>query len=250
MTETLLAPDLNPAQQTELLEVPSATNEDIIAYLRYSHKIAEVATLTERNTLILKTCEKLGITISDEELQTAGDAFRLAHKMLGASETLAWLKAQRISVEDWSLGIRVALLTKKLKEHLFGDAIDTHYLNNRHDFRRVALSQILLRELPEALKVIHAIREENTSFCALALEHSLGKQSRENGGFVGVRFVSELMPEVAQAIAEAEAGEILGPIQTKLGYHIIKLEKYYPPELTEAVRESISESFFQAWLQQ
>jgi len=34
--------------------------------------------------------------------------------------------------------------------------------------------------------------EENASFCAL-LEYSKGKQSKENGGFVGIRFISEPM---------------------------------------------------------
>lgn len=85
-------------------------------------------------------------------------------------ETLAWLQEQRITVEDWSQGIRVDLLTKKLKEHLFGDTVDAHYISNRNDYKRVALSQILVRELPDALKVAHALREENASFCALALE--------------------------------------------------------------------------------
>ncbi len=105
-------------------------------------------------------------------------------------------------------------------------------------------------DLIEARKVTYAIREENASFCALALEHSKGKQSKENGGFVGIRFLSELMPEIAQAISEANEGEVIEPIQTRLGYHIIKIEKWFPTELSESVREEILESHFQAWLRE
>jgi len=90
--------------------------------------------------LALGICDQLGISISDQELQAAGNAFRLEHKLLEASETLAWLSQQQITVEDWSQGIRVALL-RKVKEHLFGDA-DAHYMSNRNDYKRVALSQI------------------------------------------------------------------------------------------------------------
>lgn len=247
---TELAPELESAQEFVLPEISSATNEDIIAYLRRSHKIAEIAAGAERDALILGICEQFGITVSDEELQAAGDAFRQEHKLLGASETLAWLQEQRITVEDWSQGIRVALLTKKLKEHLFGDAVDAHYMSNRNDYKRVALSQILVRDLTDALKVTHALREENASFCALALEHSKGKQSQQNGGFVGICFIAKLMPEIAQAIAEAKEGEVIEPVQTKLGYHIIKIEKWFPSELSESVREEIFGSLFLPWLKE
>lgn len=229
-------------------EIAPATDEDVIAYLRYSHKIAEYALLAERNAFILNICQQFNLTVTDEELQTAGDAFRLEHKLIGVSETLAWLKQQRITVEDWSQGIRLELLTKKLKEHLFGDAIDDHYLSNRQHYQRVALSQILVSDLTEAEKVIYAIQESNASFCALAIEYSKGKQSKQNGGFVGVRFLSELMPEIVQAISQAKEGEVIGPIHTKLGYHILRIEKRFPAEFSES-REQIFKSLFQNWLQ-
>ncbi|MBD2450313.1 peptidylprolyl isomerase [Nostoc sp. FACHB-152] len=242
-----VAAELDSTEKFVLPEISLATNEEIIAYLRHSYKIAEIAVLAERDELVLSMCEQFDITISDEELQAAGDTFRLEHKLLGASETLAWLQKQRITVEDWTQGIRMSLLTNKLKEHLFGDSVDSHYLSNRNHYKRVALSQILVSNLTDALKIIHVIREENASFCALALEHSKGKHSKENGGFVGIRFVSELMPEIVQAIAQAKEGEVIEPVQTKLGYHILRIEKWFPAELNE-IREQILELLFQAWI--
>lgn len=235
-------------QEPTQLKIASATNEEIVAYLRYSHKIAEIATLAERNALILKTCQDLEITVSDEELQAAGDTFRREHRLLGGAETLTWLSQQRISVEDWTQGIRIELFAKKLKDHLFGEIVDAHYMNNRKDYKRVALSQILVRDLADALKIIRALRDENASFCALALESSKGKLSKESGGFMGIRFLAELMPEIAAAIAEAKEGDVGMPIQTQLGYHIIKIEKWFPAELSETLREQVLESLFQAWL--
>ncbi|NEU78041.1 peptidylprolyl isomerase [Nostoc sp. UIC 10630] len=238
-------------ENIELVSMPEialATDEDVIAYLRSCHKIAEYAVLAERNACVLSMCQQLDLTVTDEELQTSGDAFRLEHKLLGISETLVWLQQQRITVEDWSRGIKLELLTKKLKEHLFGDVIDAHYLSHRQHYQRVALSQILISDLTEAKKVIYAIQESNESFCALALEYSKGKQSKQNGGFVGVRFLSELMPEIVQAISQAKEGEVIGPIHTKLGYHILKIEKRFPAEFSES-REQIFKSLFQDWLQ-
>ncbi|MEQ8756495.1 MAG: peptidylprolyl isomerase [Coleofasciculus sp. G1-WW12-02] len=230
-----------------LSKISPATDEEIVAYLRRSYQIAEIAASAEQETWILGVCEQLGITVTDEELQTAGDAFRQEHKLLGVSETMAWLDKQRITVKDWSQGIRLSLLKQKLKEHLFGEEVDNHYLNNRNDYKRMALSQILVHELTEAMKIAQSLREKSTSFCALALEYSKGKQSKENGGYVGIRFLSELMPEIAQALSEAKEGEVVGPLQTRLGYHIMRIEKWFPPELVKT-REQVLESLFQVLL--
>ncbi|MGM3308780.1 peptidylprolyl isomerase [Anabaena sp. WFMT] len=235
-------------EKLSLTEILPLTDEKILAYLRYSYKLAEIANLAEQDALILSVCEQLNIAVSEEELQAAGDTFRQEHKLLAASETFAWLSQQRISVEDWSQGIQVSLLTQKLKEHLFGQVVDSHYLANRDNYKRVALSQILVNDLATAMKITQEIREGGASFCALALEYSKGKQSKENGGFAGVRFVTELMAEISQAIALGQEGDIISPVQTKLGYHILRIEKWFHPELGE-VRDQILESLFQGWLQ-
>jgi len=41
---------------------------------------------------------------------------------------------------------------------------------------------------------------------------------------------------------------VIDPIQTQLGYHILKLEKWLPIEFRE-VREQILEYLFQTWLE-
>jgi parvulin-like peptidyl-prolyl isomerase len=237
-------------EKITLPEIASLTDAEIVAYLRRSCTIAEIVAKAERETLILSLCEQLEITISDEEWQAGGDEFRLENKLLGVAETQAWLDKQRITVDDWSQGIKVSLLEKKLKEHLFGLVVDSHYITNRDSYRRVALSQILVTDLTDALKIARAIREEQASFCALALERSKGKQSQANGGFAGIRFVIELIPEIAQAIDDAQEGEVTGPIHTKLGYHVLRVEKWFLPELNETVRQQILETLFQAWLKE
>jgi parvulin-like peptidyl-prolyl isomerase len=233
---------------TKTSSISQATDAEILAYLRRTHKIADIAALAERDAVVLRACEEFKITVSDEELQAAGDAFRLENKLLEASQTLNWLSQQRISVEDWSLGIKIQLLTKKLKEYLFGMEVDADYMNNRDRYRRVILSQILVPDLSDALKIVHLIQKENASFAALAVEYSKGKQSQENGGFVGVRLLVELMPEILQAITDAIPGEIIGPIPSKLGHHVLRVEKWLPSELSESARENILESLFQVWL--
>jgi hypothetical protein len=229
-------------------QMTPATDEQIIQYLRYAFKLGEIATQAEQQAFILENCDRLGITVSDEEWQAAGNEFRLKHKLLGVKETQNWLTQQRLSVDDWSQGVKIQLFAKKLKERLFGFDVDSQYLQNRERFRRVALSQIIVAEATEAMEIAKTLREGEAYFCILAVEHSKGKKSHENGGFLGVRFLRELTKEIQEAITEAKEGEIVGPIQTKLGYHILRVEKWYQLHLNEQLREQLIDALFQGWL--
>jgi hypothetical protein len=230
-------------------DVKPATDEQLIKYLRYSRQFSEITMHAERDLMVLELCRQLNITVSDDELQAEGDAFRKKQKLVSVAQTVNWLNRQCITPEEWTDGIRLTLLEKKLKEHLFSNTVDDMYLANRDNFRRVALSQILVYELTDALKIMKELQENNASFCQLALEHSKGKHTRENGGFVGIRLISDLMPELAQAVEGVAAGTIIDPpVKTNLGYHIIRVEKWLPSNL-RTVREQMLDALFQRTLQ-
>jgi hypothetical protein len=115
MTDASLQKTAQSSQNAHPLEVEKITDKEIADYLRYTCKIAEIAMLSEQDAKVIKACEEFGIVITDEELQAAGNEFRFKNKLSGASETFAWLERQRISIDDWTQGIRVQLLTRKLK---------------------------------------------------------------------------------------------------------------------------------------
>jgi PPIC-type PPIASE domain len=230
-----------------LPDVEFATDQQIIDGLKYSLRYSEFAEEVERNILIESICKQLNIQVSEDEIQNVGDTFRKHNKLYGEAETMEWLDRQRITPEDWSKGVYLQLLTQKLKEHIGGHNADSLYMNDRENWRRVALSQILTGDLATAIKVSKSIREKGDSFCMLALEYSKGKQSKENGGFAGIRFVAELLPEIAAAIDKAPVGEVLEPVKSKLGYHILRVEKWFSPEFNE-VKYFIAEYLFQSWL--
>lgn len=230
-----------------LPEMETATDRQIIDYLKYSRQYIRFAAEVESNTLVEKIGKQLNINVSEDEIQEFGDNFRKENRLYGESETLDWLSAQRIDAEDWSKGVYLQILTQKIKESTVGESVDSYYMSNRNNCRRVALSQILVSDLTTAIKIVESIRNKNESFCALALEFSQGKQSKENGGFAGIKFVAELIPEIAAAIEEVEAGNVLDPVQSRLGYHILRVEKWFPPALNE-IRDSLINYLFQSWI--
>lgn len=248
MTNTIQIPEAGT--ELQLPTISTANDTEIVDYLRHSCKFAEIAASAEESALIVKLCQHFGVEVNETEWQEEGDVFRLKHKLLGVKETTDWLEQQRITLEDWSEGIKLRLLTKKLKEHLFGANVDLHYIANRGQYQQVALSQILVLDRETATTIKDSLLADPTSFCALALEHSQGKQSHTNGGFLGVLYVSQLAPEIGQAIANAPTGAIIGPVQTKLGYHLLRVEKWFPSVMSESVREEILDILWRLWLRE
>lgn len=231
----------------KLSEIESVTDEEIIHKLKYSLNYADILALAKRDMVILHLCDELGIYVSEDEVQKVGDAFRKSNKLHGAPETLRWLSENCISPEDWAKGIQVSLLTDKLKNHTCGDLADDYYLGNRENCTRVALSQILVGDLATAIRVTQAIKENDATFFSLALEYSRGKQSSENGGFVGTKLVAELLPEISQSINDTKEGDVVGPIHSKMGYHILRIEKWFPAEFSQ-VKDKILDYLFENWL--
>lgn len=60
-----------------------------------------------------------------------------------------------------------------------------------------------------------------SNFAALAKEHSTDLSNNEKGGDLGFFPRSAMVPEFAEPAFTAKVGEIIGPVETPFGYHII-----------------------------
>lgn len=242
--------DQTPLQRLQAAELtyPNITGDQVLEIISHQGEMARWIAQVERSHLIKEICKTLEIEVSEAELQAAGDAFRRTHGLESATKTQAWLAQRQMSLEDWATGIHDQLLTEKLQVFLFGNSVDQHYLDNRHDYDRVALSQILVKEETLAQNLRHQLDQDANCFCQLALDHSIHDDREKNGGFVGIRYLKTLQPDCAAAIRNSQAGAILGPFQTNNGYSLLKIEKIYPTQLTLHLREAILQDLFEQWL--
>ena len=78
--------------------------------------------------------------------------------------------------------------------------------------------------------------EDGGDFAKLAKENSQDPGSAENGGDLGCLGKGETVPEFEKAAFGAEQGEIVGPVQTEFGYHILKVTDV-KPEQTRSLQE-------------
>ncbi len=91
----------------------------------------------------------------------------------------------------------------------------------------------ILAQAEAVLAEAHA----GADFAELAKTHSGDPGSKEKGGDLGVVARGQMVPPFEQAVFDMVADEIRGPVETRFGYHIIKLT-----ELTEERRKSLQEA--------
>ena len=101
-------------------------------------------------------------------------------------------------------------------------------------------SPAAVKEARELATEIFAKLEAGEDFSKLALTHSDDNETRENGGDLGVRSLSELNPKTRAVVEPLTAGAHSQPYETELGFHIFSVDQRNSPELTEVEKAQIT----------
>jgi peptidyl-prolyl cis-trans isomerase D len=139
--------------------------------------------------------------------------------------------------------------------------IEKYYNEHASEFeepRQVRLSHVLARvaetggsdaEDKAKAKAADVIRRAKSGedFAKLAKELSDDSGSAANGGDIGLVPLPQLMPEIAQAVTNAKAGELVpDPVRTGLGFHALKVTEARPggrkplAEVAAKIRERLA----------
>ena len=120
-----------------------------------------------------------------------------------------------------------ALEADYLKKHPITDSdLKAEYdrqINLIGDSQEYNLKQIIVANEADAKAILSALKR-GESFEKLAKEKSLDP-SKEQGGNLGWVLAKQIIPEIANVLANMSRGSLTAaPIQTNLGWHVIKLE--------------------------
>jgi parvulin-like peptidyl-prolyl isomerase len=221
----------------------------IVDFLKKTVKLKEVYQQIIHQQIIKKAAQKANLVVTPEEIQSEADRYRREMRLEKAADTLAWLKDRMITVDDWEAGIHDRLLAQKLARHLFAQEAEKHFAQNRLDFEQVLLYQIVIPYEKLAQELFYQIEEEEISFYQAAHYYDLDERRRYQCGYEGKLYRWNILPEISAAIFASNPGEIVGPIKTELGYHIIKVEEFIKPQLTPELHQEIIKKMFDKWLE-
>jgi parvulin-like peptidyl-prolyl isomerase len=224
--------------------------EDILNHVKITCQIPNLLEAITTRKIIVDTAVQEGIQIEIEELQLAADSIRINNKLIKAEDTWAWLEKHYLSLDNFEEIAQFNLLSAKLANHLFADQVEPFFYAHQLDYTGAVTYEVILDDEDLALEMFYALQEGEISFQEIARQYIENTEIRRAGGYQGIRQRSDFRPEIASVIFGANPPQILKPIITPKGAHIIMVEEIIKPHLNEQMRVKIMGELFTNWLKQ
>ena len=226
------------------------TNENILTELKVSCKLPEIIEGIVTRKIIENAATEAGIKVEDEELQKVADQLRLANNLISADDTWEWLGKHGLSIEEFEQIIYNTVTSKKLATHLFGDKVEPYFFANQLHYSSVVMYEIILDDEDLAIELFYAVQEGEMSFYDVAHKYIQDTELRRKVGYRGILHRKDLKPEISAAVFAIQSSQLLKPIVTSSGIHLILVEEIIQPELNEKIRSNILSDLFFEWLKQ
>ncbi len=229
----------------------SISLHELLYYLKIDGKIDLLLEDTINDLLISQAAEREGVTVSDEELQDALDTFRQGASLQKKVEMENWLKQKNMTIDDIEIHLERNAVAAKLKDKIVaGEKVNQYFAENRPSFDTANISHILVEKEGVAHELFSQVTVEDVEFSSLARKYSIDNDSKDAGGYIGSVNRKTLSPVMESAVFGARDGDVVGPVSTDMGYHIIKVEKVQIGELDDNVKEKIKDELFSNWLKE
>lgn len=214
-----------------------------------------------RNELFLQASADLGVEVTDTEVDErwqqeidfrgSEEELRARLDQLGLSEGEAREQLRAILAQEAISAYfeEQADITDEDIQALYEQRLDAQY-------RQVAASHILVETEAEANAILDLL-ESGTAFEELAEARSIDEFSAAEGGSLGQNPRGAFVPAFDDALWNAEEGEIVGPVETEFGFHIIRADEFITTPVDEVadtlrseLAQQISGAQFQDFLAQ
>ncbi|AFZ59458.1 peptidylprolyl isomerase [Anabaena cylindrica FACHB-243] len=228
------------------------TKEDILKQVQYSCKIPEIIEQIVSRKVIIAAAEEAGIQVETEELQTVADQIRLVHQLNSADDTWKWLEKHHLSLDDFEDIVYTNLISNKLLSHLFADQVEPYFFENQLNYMGVVMYEVIFSDEDLAIELFYSIKEGEMSFYDVAHKYIEDQELRRKGGYLGLLRRRDLKPEISAAVFAVKPPQLLKPIVTSKGVHLILVEELIQPDLNEKLqlRTHIISDLFSEWLKQ
>lgn len=225
-------------------------NQRILKYLKLSGQLSPIVEDIVKQEIVLSKAQDLGIKVSEKDLQQKSDSLRIAKKLYTTEDTLAWLKEQYLTLDDFEELVRLEVTIEKLMQNLFTAEVEPFFYKHQQDFVGAVMYEVFLNDNDLALDLFYSLTENEITFNQVVNDHISDPQQRRLGGYKGIVTRQNLRPEISSAIFAAQPPQIIRPIITSVGVHLIYVEEIIQPVLNDLLRSQILHQLFNNWLKQ
>lgn len=222
--------------------------EEAFAHARV-HGNADFLRDAARAVLIQQSALKLGLKVSDAELQAGADAFRRSKGLNSADETENWLSSNHMSVYDLERAAADVVLETKLRQALTEADIDSYFDEHRSVYD-VAACEVLRLSDEAAARDSRTLLESPEGFYAARTK--VIRAERDRGRSPQLQVIEgwrgAFPTELREVVFGASPGDVFGPVPTSGGWYVGMVDYLRPATLTAAVADDVSYVLFEAWL--
>jgi peptidyl-prolyl cis-trans isomerase SurA len=196
---------------------------------------------------ILERAAELKLEVSNEEVNAAVKQLRERNNVADDATFVKMLKGMGLSLDDLKARVRDNILIQRLLQREVGDLPITEaelrqrYTQEKSSFmigERVHLEHMVMPVLADgtdeestlatARRLVAAARATGDFLTLVKQEVAAGHGT---GGDLGTLLLTDLRPEVREAVAKLQPGEIADPFTSSAGVHIVRLVERIPPTL-------------------
>ena len=231
-----------------MLQAITITEQDIIQQVKLSCQIPTLVEAIITRKVITDAAAEAGIKVETEELQQAADQLRLMSKLNNADETFAWLKQHSLSVDDFEDLVYNNTIFGKLAAHLFADKVEPWFYENQLQYAGAFIYEVVLDDEELAMELYYELKEGETNFAEIAYQYIEDKELKRKGGYLGMVKRQAMKPEISAKVFACTDPQLLKPIVTSQGIHLIKVEEVVQPQLDARLRYQILSDLFSEWV--
>jgi len=222
------------------------------------------------NELLIKDrADRLGISIGEAEIKDALLRLKQQYNISSDEQFESSLKQSGMTRADMETRLRDTLITNKVfardlrsRNELDDKELRERYNREKERYRlpeRAHLREIVILRPDAAGAVEPALQRASEVVASVKGGADFAKTAstlsdsgtKDKGGDLGEVARGELLPDLDKAVFNATPGAIIGPIETKSGWHILKVEQRLPSEVPafesvkDRLRKDASEETFQ-----
>ena len=189
------------------------------------------------------------ISLSEEESLRAIEDLAVQNKLTSPEAREAWLKSQGLTQTEMQEMATRPLRIEKFKQATWGSKVEAYFMERKIFLDQVIYSLIRTQDQGLAYELYFRIQEGEAKFADLAKQYSKGVESR-TGGLLGPVSVSQPHPRIGKLLSISQPGQLWPPQVLADWFVIIRLEKFMPAQLDDAMRRRLIDELFETWLKE
>ena len=216
----------------------ATVNGQAISRADFDHKLESSAaakqTLNQmvQQVLVEQYARDKKIDVTQDEINKREDEIK---KRYAPGQFEQILKQQGLTEQDVQNLLRSSLVMEKAVQpqiHVSEADIKAYFDKNHAQFdkpEQVKARHILVADQNTANQVLAKLKAGG-SWDQLAKQYSTDPSSKDKGGDLGYFGRGQMVPQFQDAAFNAKVGQIVGPVKSPFGYHIIQVTDKKPPQ--------------------